>query len=256
VRLGIFIPLFMVVVNSLKDLAGAAEMSLTLPKVWHFENYETVYREANILQAFKNSLVITFIAVAGLVMFSAMAGYVLQRRKNKFTEIVNLVIILGLVVPMFIIPTYILTKKLHLTDGLEGMILVSIAINFPIGVFLFSGYYKTIPKDIDESALLDGCGPYELFFRIIFPLLMPITASNIVIQFLSVWNDFGTSIYFLNSQAKYNLVMTTFLFFGTHSANWNYVFADLVFISVPVLIMYVFLQRFVISGLTSGAIKG
>ncbi|WP_373231213.1 carbohydrate ABC transporter permease [Cohnella sp.] len=254
--LSILIPFFMVVINSLKDLAGSAEMSLTLPKIWHFENYVTVYREANILQAFKNSFVISFAAVAGLVIFSAMAGYVLQRRKNKFTEMVNLAIMLGLVVPMFIIPTYVLAKNLHLTGGLEGMILVCIAINFPIGVFLFSGYYKTIPKEIDESALLDGCGPYSLFFRIILPLLMPITATNIVIQFLSVWNDFGTSIYFLNSQANYNLIMTTFLFFGTHSADWNYVFADLVFISVPVIIMYLFFQRFVISGLTNGAVKG
>ena len=252
----IIIPIYMMVLNSLKDAAGAAEMSLSLPKLWHFENYVTVYHEARILQALKNSVVITFAAVSGLVLFSAMAGYVLQRRKNMFTEMVNLVIMLGLVIPVFMVPTYILAKNLHLTGGLEGMILVSVAINFPMSVFLYSGYYKTIPKEIDESALLDGCGPYALFFRIILPLLMPITATNIVIQFLAIWNDFSTSIYFLNSQAKYNLVMTTFLFFGTHSANWNYVFADLVFVSLPVLIMYIFLQRYVISGLTSGAIKG
>lgn len=252
----ILIPLYMMVINSLKDAAGAAEMTLSLPKIWHFDNYVAVYREARILQALKNSVVITFAAVAGLVLFSAMAGYVLQRRKNMFTEMVNLVIMLGLVIPVFMVPTYILAKNLHLTGGLEGMILVSVAINFPMSVFLYSGYYKTIPKEIDESALLDGCGPYALFFRIIFPLLMPITATNVVIQFLAIWNDFSTSIYFLNSQAKYNLVMTTFLFFGTHSANWNYLFADLVFVSLPVLIMYMFLQRYVISGLTNGAIKG
>lgn len=154
------------------------------------------------------------------------------------------------------VPTYILAKNLHLTDGLAGIIMVSIAINFPYGVFLYTGFYKSIPREIDESAVIDGCSPYGLFFRVIFPLLLPVTITSIIIQFLAIWNDFTTAIYFLNTPSKYSLVMTTYFFFGAHAADWNLVFANLVIISLPVLILYIVLQRFVISGMTNGAVKG
>lgn len=251
----VLIPFYMLFVNSLKDSAGAAQMALSFPKKLHFENFKTVFNEANMGVAFKNSLIITIVAVVALIVFSAFTGYVIQRRSNRITSILYFVILVGMTIPTFMVPTYILAKNLHLTDSLSGIILVSIAINFPYGVFLYTGYFKSIPREIDESALIDGCKPYGLFFRILFPLLLPITVTSIIIQFLAIWNDFSTSIYFLNTASKYSLVMTTFFFFGAHAADWNLVFANLVIISLPVLILYFLLQRLVISGLTSGAVK-
>jgi raffinose/stachyose/melibiose transport system permease protein len=109
---------------------------------------------------------------------------------------------------------------------------------------------------LDESAVIDGCGPYRLFFNIIFPLLKPVTVTVIIIDFMSVWNDFGTSIYFLNRPERYTMVMSTFYFFGARSADWNLVFADVVLTSLPVIILYVLLQKYIISGMVSGSIKG
>ncbi len=251
----VILPLYTLFVNSLKSSADAAQMTLSFPKSWHFENFRIVFQEANMGVAFKNSLIITVAAVVALIVFSAFTGYVIQRRSTRITAVIYFVILVGLTVPTFMVPTYILAKNLHLTDSLTGIILVSIAINFPYGVFLYTGYYKSIPREIDESAVIDGCKPYGLFFRIIFPLLLPVTVTSIIIQFLAIWNDFSTAVYFLNSASKYSLVMTTFFFFGAHAADWNLVFANLVIISLPVLVLYFLLQRLVISGLTSGAVK-
>ena len=251
----VIVPFYMLFVNALKSSADAAQMTLGFPKSLQFENFGTVFREANMGVAFKNSLIITFVAVVALIVFSAFTGYVIQRRNTRLTNFFYYVILVGLTIPTFMVPTYILAKDLHLTSSLAGIILVSVAINFPYGVFLYTGYFRSIPREIDESAVIDGCKPYGLFFRIIFPLLLPITVTSIIIQFLAIWNDFGTSVYFLNTASKYSLVMTTFFFFGAHSADWNLVFANLVIISLPVLVLYFMLQRFVISGLTSGAVK-
>ncbi|MFC5470932.1 carbohydrate ABC transporter permease [Cohnella suwonensis] len=251
----VILPFYMLFVNSMKSSADAAQMSLGFPKSLHFENFRTVFDEANMGVAFKNSLIITVVAVVALIVFSAFTGYVIQRRSTRITSVIYFVILVGLTVPTFMVPTYVLAKNLHLTDSLTGIILVSIAINFPYGVFLYTGYFKSIPREIDESAVIDGCKPYGLFFRIIFPLLLPVTVTSIIIQFLAIWNDFSTAVYFLNTSSKYSLVMTTFFFFGAHAADWNLVFANLVIISLPVLILYFLLQRLVISGLTSGAVK-
>lgn len=251
----VLIPFYMLFVNSLKSSADAAQMALSLPKSLHFENFRIVFKEANMGVAFKNSLIISVVSVVALIVFSAFTGYVIQRRSTRITSTLFFVLLVGLTIPTFMVPTYILAKNLHLTSSLAGIILVSIAINFPYGVFLYTGFFKSIPREIDESAVIDGCKPYGLFFRIIFPLLLPITVTSIIIQFLAIWNDFSTSIYFLNTASKYSLVMTTFFFFGAHSADWNLVFANLVIISLPVLVMYFLLQRLVIAGLTSGAVK-
>ncbi|GGD50087.1 carbohydrate ABC transporter permease [Paenibacillus nasutitermitis] len=252
----ILIPFYSLVVNSLKDKAGAAQMDLSFPFKMHVENFSTVYREAHILRALNNSLIITGCAVVFIILFSSMTAYVIERRKSKTTNVLMGIVLLGMTVPVFMVPTYMIAKHLHLTDSLLAMIFVSIALNFPYAVFLYTGFFKTIPREIDESAIIDGTGPYVLFFKIIFPLLLPVTVTNVIIQFLAVWNDFGTAVYFLNTPEKQNLVMTTFLFFGAHAADWNLVFADLVFVSLPALIVYIVLRRFVISGLTTGAVKG
>lgn len=251
----VLIPFYMLFVNALKDSAGAAEMNLRFPTSFHFDNFVTVYHEANIAVAFKNSVIITIASVILLVFFSALTGFVIQRKNSRVTNIIYYLILIGMTIPTFMVPTYILAKDLHLTDSLLGIIGVSVALNFPYGVFLYTGFYKTIPRELDESAILDGCRPYGLFFRIIFPLLLPVTITNIIIQFLAIWNDFSTAIYFLNSSSKYSLVMTTYFFFGAHAADWNLVFANLVMISLPVLVVYFLLQRFIVSGLTSGAVK-
>ena len=134
--------------------------------------------------------------------------------------------------------------------------LVLCAANIPMGVFLYMGYYKSIPREIDESAMLDGCGCIRMFAAVIFPLLKPITVTLFIITFMAIWNDFGTTIYFLNSSSNFTLTLTVYNFFGVHSADWNLVFANVIAVSAPVVLVYFLAQKQIISGMTAGAVKG
>jgi raffinose/stachyose/melibiose transport system permease protein len=253
----ILIPIYMLVINSFKDRTSAADLNLSWPLKWSIlENYSELIKAGNIITAFKNSVIISVITVFFLVMLSAMAGFIIQRRKTKLTEFTFIILLMGLIIPPSIVPTYFIAKYLHMTGGYLGLCAVLFTLNFSVSVFLYAGYFKSIPSELDESAIIDGSGPYRLFFNIIFPILKPVTVTVIIIDFLSVWNDFGTSIYFLSRPEKYTMIMSTFYFFGARSADWNLVFACVVLTSLPVIILYVFLQKYIISGIVSGGVKG
>lgn len=253
----VLIPMYMVVINSFKDKADAADLGLSLPKRWHIiDNYAQLIKEGNILTAFKNSVVISGLSVVMIVVFSAMIGFIIQRKKGLITKALFFILQMGMIIPASMVPTYMMARKLELTGSPLGVIAVLTTLNLSVAVFLYVGYYKSIPVEIDESGVIDGCGPYRLFFSLIFPLLKPVTVTVIIISFMAVWNDFGTTIYFLNNPDKYTMVLTTFFFFGARSADWQLVFADVVLISLPVVVLYILLQRYIISGMVSGSVKG
>lgn len=166
-----------------------------------------------------------------------------------------MLILMGLFIPGQIIPTYFICYYMHVRTFLAAG-LVLIASNLSMGVFLYTGYFKSIPRELDESAMLDGCNGLQLFFHIIFPLLKPITVTLFIITFMGIWNDFGTTIYFLNSSRNFTLTLTIYNFFGVHSSDWNLVFANVIAVSLPVIIVYFMAQKQIMSGMTSGAVKG
>lgn len=252
----ILVPVYMVVINSFKDQTGAAKMNLELPESWHIaENYQKMIIEGGVIRGFLNSCVVTFICVGLIIFLCSTMAFVLQRKKNRFSSTINMVVIFGLVLPVQIIPTYFVCNYLSLPHVVSA-ILVLIVANMSFTVFLYTGFIKSIPVEIDESAWLDGAGHYTLFFKIIFPLLLPVTVTAIIISFMAVWNDFGISIYFLNSSKNYTLPLTIYNFFGNHSNDWELVFANVVLATLPVAIVYLCLQKYIISGMTSGAVKG
>lgn len=248
-------PFGVILLNSFKTKKEAAEMGLALPTQWNIiENYRTVM-ETGVLRAFRNSCIVTLLSVCLIIMLSAMAAYVLQRRKTKLTSRLTSFFIIGLIIPGQIIPTYILCSYLHLTTFL-GAAMVLTAANLPLGIFLYIGAMKSIPREIDEAAIIDGCSTLRLFFRVVFPLLRSMTVTLFILTFMNVWNDFGTTIYFLNKSENYTLPLTIYNFFSTHSSDWNLVFADVVIVSLPVIIIYFSAQKQIMSGMTSGAVKG
>lgn len=252
----ILFPVYMLIVNSMKDKAGAASMSLKLPeKFFALENYSYLLKEGGVGQAFINSVLITGVSVSGIVIFSAMAAFIINRCKIKLVSIMNGFILAGMFLPISMIPTYFMVKNLSLNSSFIGICLVYIASFFPMAVFLYTGFLKSIPSEIDEAAFLDGSGTFRLFFKIILPLLKPVTATVLIMNFMSVWNEFGIAIYFLNTPKKYTMVMTMFNYFGTHSADWNLIFSSIVLMSLPVVIMYFSLQKYIVSGMTAGAVK-
>lgn len=252
----VFFPSYMVVVNSFKDVGGAADMSISLPKVWKIiDNYRTVYKEAHIPRAYWNTSVVTVLSVIGVVLFCSSSGFIIQRRDDRFIRAIRYMLLGGMILPLTIIPTFILFHKVHLTGNYWGVILLYIAITYPFITYVYTGFFSGISREIDEASAIDGAKGIGLFMRVIFPLLMPINATAIIISFMSFWNDFGTAIYFLSSPKLQTLGVTIYFFFGVYSSDWNLVFADLVLISLPVIVLYICLQKYIVAGLTSGSVK-
>jgi ABC-type sugar transport system, permease component len=247
------------IINSFKNYGEANSLSLHLPHTGLkqiVDNYTTVIKSANLFMGYKNSLIVTFISVTLVILLSSSAAFIISRRKQKLIQYINILIILGMTVPISIVPTYFIVRYMGLGKSFLGISLVYVASNFSIAVFLYTGFLKSIPRDIDESAIIDGCGSLMLFSRVIFPLLKPVTVTVLICSFMTVWNDFLMAIFLLNSPKKFTAVLTTYAFYGEKSSNWNLLFADVILISLPVVLLYLFLQRFIVSGMTSGAVKG
>jgi raffinose/stachyose/melibiose transport system permease protein len=184
-----------------------------------------------------------------------MMWYVLQRRRQKLTSIINIIILMGMIIPISIAPTYLVLRLIGLSGTLPGLALVYAATMLPVSTFIYTGAYKSVPRALDEAATIDGCGPLGILFRIIFPLLKPATVTVTVISFMTVWNDMNLPLYFLNNPKRYTVVLSTYLFYGQRAADWHLVFANIVLVTIPIVIVYFTLQRFVVSGMTGGAIK-
>ncbi|MFD0696606.1 carbohydrate ABC transporter permease [Paenibacillus sp. GCM10027628] len=252
----VIIPSFIVLINSFKGEGEASDMSLALPKVWRIiENYSEVFKVGRIPTAFINSVIITGSSVLLIILFCSTSAFIIQRRKNGFTRTLQVLLLAGMTLPLSVIVTYILLYNLHLTTTFLAIILLYTATSYPVITFLYIGFYNSVSREIDESAIIDGTKGFGLFFKVIFPLLKPINATALVLSFVTVWNDFGIAIYFLNQASKYTLGLTVFFFAGEKSSQWNYIFADLIIISLPVVLVYVFAQRYIVSGLTAGAVK-
>lgn len=254
--LAILVPLWMMIIGSLKDAREAALPSIALPSVWHFENYAIVFRKGKIGQALANSLLITSTSVILTVTLASAAALYLARVTSRVSRVIYNAFSLGLIAPLSIIPTIRLLQLLHINNTYLSVILLFSALNIPFAVFLAAGFVKTIPRELDEAAIIDGCAPTQLFGRVILPLLVPVVLTASVIVFMGVWNSFIVPLFFLNNSAKWTLPLTVYNFFGQYSRDWNLVFADLVITAVPVTLFYLAAQRYIIAGLTAGAVKG
>ena len=252
----ILVPIYFAVINSVKSQQEAGLMNVAWPTEWHFlENYSMVLKSGNILHNFGNSCFITIICVTTVLLTSSMMAFVIVRRKSTLSSVLNTLVVLGMVFPLQIIPTYFVCKYLHLGNTASA-IFVLIASNLSFSTFLYIGYIKSIPREIDESAWVDGAGQLTLFFKLIFPLLKPVTVTSLIITFMSVWNDFGISIYFLNNSKNMTLPLTIYNFYGSYNSQWQLVFANVIIVSLPVTLLYLFLQKHIMSGMTAGAVKG
>lgn len=249
------IPTWMVIVNSLKGSMQASFFSIALPSEWHFANYAVVFREGNLLRAFFNGMLYGVVVGILAILISSMAAFVIARSSNKWVRLCYYLFLAGIVLPGAIIPTFFLIQRMHLTDTYLSVIIVLLAMTMPVSVFLYTGFVKTIPRELDEAAIIDGCGKVRLFFSIIFPLMKTATVTVAIFNFMGVWNDVTTQLYFTNAD-KWSMPMMVYRFQGMYSSNWNLVFADIVLTSIPVVAMYLCGQKYMVSGITAGAVKG
>lgn len=252
----ILIPFSMVLLNSVKSVTESAVMSLKIPTELHFENYLEILKDGKIVGSFFNSIYISTATVAITLIASAMAAFVLSRDRSKFNNKIYMLFLLGLVAPINYITTMKVMQLLNIINTYLGVSLLYAATFMPFTIFIYYGFISGVPKELDEAAIIDGCGGIRLFFTIIFPLLKPVTVTALIINFLNCWNDFVIPLYFLNSSKKWGMIMLMYNYFSQFISSWNLVCAAMVINLVPIITVYVLGQKYIISGMTAGAVKG
>lgn len=253
------VPLYFLVVNSFKTQKDARQLSISWPKTFAIlENYKEAFSNQHymIVRAFFNSVIITFFTVVGLLIICYMAGYVIQRRKDKVTKAANTMILTGLMIPPAIMPTIWVMQKVSIYKTIPGMILVEIALGIPFTIMLFRGYMGAIPREIEEAAMIDGCGRFRIFFSVIAPLLTPIASTIVILQAVTVFNDFVNPLYFLPGNENVTIQLTVYNFMGKFSNKYNLLFADIVIVTIPMLLLFIFFNKKIIDGMAAGAVKG
>nr|WP_276538829.1 carbohydrate ABC transporter permease [Murimonas intestini] len=252
------IPFIFMLLTSLKDRKEANLLSLSLPSEIHLENYIQVFQENDyqILRAFKNSILLAGISVALLIVVCSMGGYFLQRRHDRLSGILNKLVMTGLMMPAAILPTIWVLQKLGIYKTMTGMILVEAALSIPFTVMLYIGYMSNIPTELEEAGFIDGCSPMRLFGKIIFPLLKPITATVIILDAVTIFNDFTNPLYFLPGRENVTVQLTIYNFMGKYQSSYNLLFADVILITVPMLILFLFFNKRIVDGMVAGAVKG
>ncbi|WP_284645628.1 carbohydrate ABC transporter permease [Paenibacillus silviterrae] len=252
----IIIPFFMILVNSFKDIRESALFGLTLPSTWHFSNYADTFSQANIFRGFKNSILISLSVVVCVNLLASMAAFVIQRRDDKLLRAAYYTFIMGLIVPVSIVPTIKLMGDLHIRGTYFSLVMYYTAVLLPFAVFLLVGFMKSIPRELDEAALLEGCSHFRLYWQVVLPLLLTVLVTVTIVVMVSVWNDFFGPFYLMTDSTKWTIVLQIFNFVTMYSTNWGVVFAFMVIVVTPVLFVYLLLQRFIIDGLTAGSLKG
>lgn len=251
------IPLLLIVFNSFKDKLSAAKMDLKLPAFpLQFENFSVVIEKGKLVQSFFNSMIYSTGSVALCLILSALAAYVLSRNATKLNSFLYMFIVLGITMPINYVALTKVMMFFHINNTRVGIILLYAAMQIPFSVFLMHGFVARIPIELDEAAVIDGCGPIRLFFIIVLPLLKPALATVVVLTFLNTWNEFVSPLYFLGSSEKWPMTLSVYNFFGMYFKDWNLVCADILLTSLPVIIVYLLGQKYIVSGMTSGAVKG
>lgn len=250
------IPFYYIIVNSIKNLEESTVLSLKLPSEIVLNNFIVAFVEGNMLRGLLNSLFIVSFSVITIIICSALAAFYIQRSKTKFANFLYYFFVAGIALPISVITTFALLQKIHLLNTLVGASAIYIAIRMPFIIFIYVGFLKTVPKELDEAAIMDGCSQLGMFTKVIIPLLKTVTVTSIIISAQFVWNNFDVILFFIQSYKKFTLPLAIYNFAGLYHTRWNLIFAGSIITVLPVLLIYILGQRYIIAGLTSGAVKG
>jgi len=252
------IPFYYMAINSLKNRQEAALMNLKLPEVFLFENYIQVIEANNymIVRGFINSVMITAGSILLLVIICSLGGFILQRVGGKLIRGISFFLLIGLMLPPAILPTIWVLNILGIYPTIFGMVLIEVALNIPFATMLYRGYVSTIPREIEDAAVIDGCNSFKMFGRIIFPLLKPVTATVTVLSSVTIFNDFVNPLYFLPGTRNPTVQLSIYNFIGRYTTSLNLLFACVILITIPPLFLFVIFNKRIVSGITAGAIKG
>ena len=206
--------------------------------------------------AFINSIILTVASVAALVIFSAMVAYIWQRRASRWSPVVNVLVLAGLIVPPAVVPTIWVLQGLGLFRTMPGLIFIEIAYGLPFCILLFRAFIASVPRELDEAAVVDGAGSVQIFFRVIFPVLRSVIMTVIILQSVIIYNDFQNPLYFLPGTQNATVQLTLLNFQSQFTTQYNLLFATILLVTIPPLIMFIFFNRKIVAGMAAGSVKG
>jgi raffinose/stachyose/melibiose transport system permease protein len=253
------VPFIFIFLTAAKTRGEAALFQFSWPSQFQLlDNLRQVlsFGDYRMFRALWNSTLLTVGSVTLIVLLSALVAFVLQRRQDRMASLVSSVMLAGLIIPPAVVPTIFLLQWLGIYKTLFGLIMVEVAYTMPFAILIFRAFMASIPSEIDEAAIMDGASPLQVFFSIILPLLKPAIITVIVTSAVGIYNDFTGPLYFLPGNENVTAQLTLFSFISQFSSQWNLLFADVLVITVLPLIMFLFFQRQIVSGMTAGAIKG
>ena len=258
---GVFflIPFAFIFVTAAKDRTESALLQFSWPKNFVLlQNLQEALAARDYLMviAFINSVILTVASVTGLVLFASMVAYVWQRRSGPSAPIINALVLIGLIVPPAIVPTIFVLQKIGLFKTMPGLIFIEIAYGLPFCILLFRAFIASVPRELDEAALVDGAGPVQIFFRVIFPVLRSVTMTVIILQSVFVYNDFQNPLYFLPGTQNATIQVTLLNFQSQFLTQYNLLFATILLVVIPPLIMFIFFNRKIVEGMAAGSVKG
>ncbi|GBF71828.1 sugar ABC transporter permease [Paenibacillus sp. 598K] len=250
-------PVYLIALNSFKPFREIFDSFLALPHALYVDNYVRAWSSTNFAKAFVNNIIITATSVAGVILVAALAGYKLSRDRSRLSWLIYLLCTFPFMIPFYtyMIPLVQLSKTLHITNNPLALSLIYMSTG-SFAVFLIHAFVKSIPRELDESAYMDGCSELGFFFRIIFPLLKPAISSVAILYALWTWNDFLLPFLLLTDKEAATLTINIYKLFGKFGSDWDIITASLILSSLPIVILYIALQKYIISGVAAGAVKG
>ncbi|MGE7217611.1 carbohydrate ABC transporter permease [Priestia koreensis] len=254
----ILIPVSLVFLASFKTTPELYQHVFSLPKAWSLDNYRELFVNEAMTRYFFNSLFVTVVTIVVLLFFSSLISFSVIRLSKKVSWLVFTFFILGMMVPAQVnmIPVYILLDKLGLLDTFQGLILVTIAFLLPTAVFILTGFMRTVPKSIIEAARIDGASEWMIYRKMVLPLSLPGLASVGIFCSVMVWNDLLYPLLLLKSDDVKTLPVALLDFRGEYVTNYPIIFTGVVVASIPMILVFLFLQKYLVKGMTTGSVKG
>lgn len=250
-------PIYVLAINSFKPLRDIYKNAINFPETWSVENYIKAFDRLNFFNSFTNSLKITGLTVVIIIFISSLAAWALVRYKTRASNVIFMIFASAMLIPFqcVMLPLIRNMGQLHLLNT-PGLIFMYQGFGCSMAIILFHGFIKNIPLELEEAATIDGCGMFRRFFCIVLPLLKPIIVTVAILNVMSTWNDYLLPSLVINKEGIQTLPLKTFLFFGQFAKKWDLATAGLVLCMIPIIIFYLCCQKYIVKGVTEGAVKG
>ncbi len=250
-------PLVNMVLSSFKTTREIFQHPFGVPREWVLDNYRTVWVDGRFGRYIRNSVFVTVIAMVGVLLFGSMASFGIARYRYRLNTAIYMLFLAGIMLPLkaAVIPLFLIVRRMGLLDSHAALILVFAAMGIPSTVFILAGFMRTIPQDLEDAARIDGANDFGIYRRVALPLSAPSIALVTIYNMVPIWNDFFFPLVFVRTDRLKTLPVGISTFFGQYQINWALVFAALSIAILPMLILYMFMSRYFIKGITAGAIK-